>query len=241
MLNANKFNPSEMDSDLQVKAFLEFREKGFISTKYIVPLALKALLFDVPIAILRYWPGPIGMKFRQLYYSLKTKSFGRNILIGHATEISYPKSISIRDYAFIDHHVTLDALGGSISIGRRVHIAPYAMIIGVGGVEIGDYVGIGAFARVYSHSEAPIDGKRMSGPMIPEQYKGMITKKVTIGKDALIGTGSVILPGVSIGEGAIVAANSFVPANADIKPWTIVSGTPAKLVGLRKKVTAPDL
>jgi acetyltransferase-like isoleucine patch superfamily enzyme len=77
--------------------------------------------------------------------------------------------------------------------------------------------------------------------MIPESMKGMVTAPVRIEKDALVGTGAVVLPGVTVGEGAIVAANSLVPAFMQIKPWTIYAGVPVKLVGLRKKVTVPDI
>ncbi|MGZ3744546.1 MAG: acyltransferase, partial [Pseudobdellovibrionaceae bacterium] len=79
------------------------------------------------------------------------------------------------------------------------------------------------------------------GPMIPESMKGMITAPVRIEKDGLIGTGALILPGVTVGEGAIVAANSVVLAGTQIRPWTIWAGVPAKMVGLRKKVTVADI
>ncbi len=239
--NSSSFDPSSMNNDLQIKAFLSLRKTGKIPSKYAIPLALKAIICDIPLALIKYWPGAIGMKLRQLQYHYFMSSIGSNVLIGHGAEILYPNLITLNDYVFVDHHVTLDALGGSISVGRRVHIAPYAHISGGGGVYIGDYVGIGSFSRIYSHSEAPVDGKRMSGPMIPEEMKGMITKKVIIEKDALVGTGAVILPGVTIGEGAIVAANSVVTSGSDIKPWTIVAGIPAKLVGLRNKVVMPDI
>ncbi len=236
------FDPSKIKDNLEVKAFLEFREKGTIPIKYAIPLGLKALLTDVPFAVLRYWPGAIGMQLRQLYYKMNFESMGKNALIGHATEISQPKNISVSDYVFIDHHVTLDAMAGRIEIGRRIHIAPYALLAGVGGgIFLADYAAVGAYARIYSHSEAPIDGKRMSGPMIPESMKGMITAPVRLEKDSLAGTGSVILPGVTLGAGAIVAANSLVLANTYVRPWTIWAGVPAKMVGLRRKVTVPDI
>ena len=235
------FNPEDLKNDIAIQAFLEFRKTGKISTPKLIVLGIKSLILDPPIAILKYWPGPIGFKLRQIMYSFLFKNMGKNVLIGHSTEITYPKSISLSEYCFIDHHVTLEGLFGSIEVGKRVHIAPYSIITGLGNVVIEDYVGIGAFCRIYSHSEAPVDGKRLCGPMIPEEMKGMITAPVRICKDALIGTGSVILPGATIGEGAIVAANSFVPANSYIRPWTIVAGSPAKMVGLRKKVTVPDI
>ena len=235
------FDP-DRENDLEVKAFMELRERGELSLKLAIPLALKALLTDIPFAILKNWPGPIGMKLRQLYYRRKFAAMGRNVLIGPGAEIFQAGRISVSDFVFIDHAVRLDAMAGSIHLGRRIHIAPYAMISGVGGgIYLGDYVGVGAFARLYSHSEAPVDGKRMSGPMIPESMKGMITAPVRVERDGLIGTGAVVLPGVTVGEGAVVAANSLVTAGTYIRPWTICGGVPAKLLGLRKKVTVSDI
>ncbi len=49
---------------------------------------------------------------------------------------------------------------------------------------------------------------------------------VVIGRNALIGANSTILPGVEVGENAIVSAMSLV--NKDIKPNTFVGGIPAK-------------
>lgn len=235
------FDPTK-ENDLEVKAFMAFRERGEVPLRYAVPLGLKALLTDVPFAALNNWPGPIGMKLRQWYFRLRFAEMGRNVIIGPGTEIVRPRNITVSDYVFIDRAVRLDAMAGAIHIGRRIHIAPYAMLTGVGGgIHLGDYVGVGAFARIYSHSEAPIDGKRMSGPMIPESMKGMITAPVRIERDGLIGTGAVVLPGVTVGEGAVVAANSLVTAGTRIKPWTIYGGVPARLLGLRKKVTVPDI
>ncbi|KMW73722.1 antibiotic acetyltransferase [Photorhabdus luminescens subsp. luminescens] len=46
-----------------------------------------------------------------------------------------------------------------------------------------------------------------------------------------LGMRSMIMPGVTIGEGAIVAANSVV--TKDVEPYSIVVGTPARLVKYR--------
>lgn len=234
------FDPTSEDG-LELKAFLAFRETGSIPLKYSVPLGLRALLTDIPVAMVKHWPGPVGMKLRQVYYQFRFGAMGQHVLIGAGVETSMPKRIHVSDFVFIDHHVTLDALAGEIVIGRRIHIAPYAIIAGAGGVYLDDYAAVGAFARIYSHSEAPVDGKRMSGPMIPESMKGMITAPVRLGKDSLVGTGAVLLPGVTLGEGAIVGANSLVPAKTTIPPWTIYAGVPARLAGLRERVTVPDI
>ena len=55
--------------------------------------------------------------------------------------------------------------------------------------------------------------------------------KVRIGNDVLIGSNSVILPGVTIGDGAIIAAGSVV--TRDVESNTIVGGIPAKVIKKR--------
>ena len=54
------------------------------------------------------------------------------------------------------------------------------------------------------------------------------TGKVTIGKNARIGSHSVIMPGVHIGENSIIGAFSFV--NKDIPANVIALGQPAKII-----------
>jgi acetyltransferase-like isoleucine patch superfamily enzyme len=65
---------------------------------------------------------------------------------------------------------------------------------------------------------------------VPENIsiEGVNTKKTTIGNDVWIGANVTILAGVTVGDGAIIGANSLVSKN--IEPYTIVSGTPARLV-----------
>ncbi|WP_281866696.1 CatB-related O-acetyltransferase [Flavobacterium sp. GSB-24] len=56
-------------------------------------------------------------------------------------------------------------------------------------------------------------------------------KKTTIGNDVWIGAYSIVMSGVKIGDGAIIASGSFV--NKDVEPYSIVGGTPAKLIRKR--------
>ena len=57
----------------------------------------------------------------------------------------------------------------------------------------------------------------------------ILTDEVIIKKNAYIGAGAIILPGVTIGESSIVAAGAVV--TKDVPPRTIVTGIPAKVVG----------
>ena len=53
-------------------------------------------------------------------------------------------------------------------------------------------------------------------------------KPVHICRNAWIGVGAIILPGVTIGENAVVAAGAVV--TKDVAPNTIVGGNPAKFI-----------
>ena len=53
-------------------------------------------------------------------------------------------------------------------------------------------------------------------------------KPVHIGRNAWIGAGATILPGVTVGENAVVAASAVV--TRDVEPNTIVGGNPARLI-----------
>lgn len=56
----------------------------------------------------------------------------------------------------------------------------------------------------------------------------LVTKPITIGRDAWLAADVFVAPGVTIGEGTVVGARSSV--FEDLPPWSICHGTPAKAV-----------
>lgn len=63
------------------------------------------------------------------------------------------------------------------------------------------------------------------------QYEAFGKGDIIVGDDAWIGFGSIIMPGVRIGQGAVIAAGSIV--TKDVPAYSIVGGTPAKLIKKR--------
>mgnify|MGYP000855213096 CR=1 FL=1 len=63
-----------------------------------------------------------------------------------------------------------------------------------------------------------------------ERYKDVphLQLPVVIKKGACVSMGAIIMPGVTVGEGAVVGAGALV--TKDVPPWTIVAGTPAKVI-----------
>ena len=73
----------------------------------------------------------------------------------------------------------------------------------------------------------------MTNPTIPDEFRNVTTAPVVLRKHALVGCGSVIMPGVTLGVGASVGALSFV--NHSIPDFLVVFGTPLRKVGVRSK------
>lgn len=67
--------------------------------------------------------------------------------------------------------------------------------------------------------------------LTPYKHYSPFEKECKIGNDVWIGCNSTVLRGVSIGDGAVIGANSLV--NKDVPPYSIVVGSPAKIVKYR--------
>ena len=64
----------------------------------------------------------------------------------------------------------------------------------------------------------------------------LITAPIRIEADAWVTADVFVGPGVTIGEGAVVGARSTV--TRDIPPWTVVAGSPARIIHARRSFTS---
>jgi len=107
------------------------------------------------------------------------------------------------------------------------------------GVTIGKDVLIGfnvSIDNVYPRLIKISDGAALAGSNLllahskpPEHFKGLVESfaaPVTIERNAWIGIGAIILPGVTVGEGSIVSAGSVV--TREVPPHYLVAGNPAR-------------
>lgn len=165
-------------------------------------------------------------------------NFGNNVKIYEFAKLIYNQNnLFIGENSQIDDFVFLNA-GQMCRIGKFVHISSFCSIIGGGELEMKDFSGLSAGCRIVTGSD-DFSGGFLSNPTIPEKYKNVKTGKVLIGKHAIIGTNSIILPDVEIGEGTTIGAGCLV--NKSLEPWTIYAGTKAKKVGERDKNGVLDL
>lgn len=108
--------------------------------------------------------------------------------------------------------------GKNISVGKNVFINHACSFLDLGGITIEDDVMIGPRVSITSENH----------PVEVEDRKTLVPGKVTIKKNAWIGGGAHILPGITIGENAVVAAGAVVIR--DVPPNTVVGGIPAKVL-----------
>lgn len=160
------------------------------------------------------------------------KSVGNNVQLSRKASIYGISRISIGNNVRIDDFCVLSAGKGGIVIGNYVHISIYASLLGEGSIIMEDYSGVSSKVSVYSSND-DYSGEHMTNPMVPSQFTAVVHADVRICKHALVGSTSIILPGVTINEGAVVGALSLV--SKDCESFFIYAGNPAKKLGPRSQ------
>jgi len=162
--------------------------------------------------------------------SIGFKSLGKNVLISDKAAIYDADRVEIGDHSRIDDFCVIS---GKVSIGRNVHIAVFCNLAGGSeGIIIDDFSGLAYGCHVFSQTD-DYSGSTMTNPTVPEKYKSETKKAVHIGRHCILGTNTIVFPGVTIAEGNAFAAMSLV--NKSTKPWSIYVGSPARLLKARKQ------
>lgn len=110
--------------------------------------------------------------------------------------------------------------GQLITAGSNVFFNRGVYLDSKGGIRIGDDVALAEDVRIFTHNHS--EASHMERTYAP----------VTIGNHAKVYAGATILPGVTIGEEAIIGSGSIVAR--DVPPGMVAVGIPAKVVRERK-------
>ncbi len=159
-------------------------------------------------------------------------SVGSNVLISDRASIYGASRIDIGNNVRIDDFCVLSAGAGGIVIGNYIHLAVYSSLIGRGRITLNDFCNISSRVSIYSSSD-DYTGATMTNPMVPEEFTGVTHADVTLGRHVIVGSGSVVLPGVTLMDGAAVGALSLV--RDDCQAYGVYAGTPANYVRERKR------
>ena len=133
------------------------------------------------------------------------------------------------------------AIVGTVRIGERCRVGPFAHLRD--GTVLADGVEVGAFVEVNrSHLEDGVIARHLAylgdahvgratnvgAGVVTANFDGQTKSPTTIGDDAFLGSGSILVAPVAIGAGAIVGAGAVVTKNRDVPAGMTVVGVPAR-------------
>jgi acetyltransferase-like isoleucine patch superfamily enzyme len=175
---------------------------------------LWVLVDNVFLAIAQNFPGEAGFKLRYAYWKRHLKFLGRGTRIACSVQFQTPSLISIGDHSLIDTGCILLAgrpvagdrriirgptivEEGCISLGNKIHVAPYAVLSGMGGLRVGDNSGIGSKVSIYSYTHISLK------PVV------LYLNSIDIGNNVVVGTNSSLVCVPRVEDGTIIKPNSF--------------------------------
>jgi acetyltransferase-like isoleucine patch superfamily enzyme len=166
------------------------------------------------------------------FYRIKAFLSGGALRIGRRPKIKYPirfrykrGTIAIGEGLNSESGVVIDAQGGSIELGNDVSLNDHTVLLGHGGIRIGNDVRIAAQVVVASFDHNFDDVSR------PIRSQGISRKPIVIEDDVWIGAGAKILGGSHIGKGCVIGANAVVKGRT--VPFGVYVGSPARLLKMR--------
>jgi galactoside O-acetyltransferase len=174
----------------------------------------------------------MAMRTREAVESMGFAALGENVFISELASFHGTARISIGNNVRIDDFCVLAAGVSGIEIGSYVHVAVGSSLIGAGKITLSDFSGLSSRVSIYSSSD-DYSGATLTNPTVPNAFKAVKHSDVFLGKHVIIGSGSVILPGLTLEEGVAVGALSLVTKNC--KSFGIYSGNPARWVKERQR------
>lgn len=157
-------------------------------------------------------PGLFGDMIRGRYVGKRLRRCGTGFNIKAGTRFRSMEHLSVGDHVTIGYDNFIQALGG-VTIGDNVMTAPGVKIWSV------------------NHNIDSTD--------VPIREQGQTQSPVVIGNDVWIASNAFILPGVHLPDGVVVTAGAVVGAKS-YKPYAIIAGNPARIIGYRGGVVLAD-
>lgn len=155
---------------------------------------------------------------------------GKDVKLSRKASVYNAANIELGDFVRIDDFCVLSAGAGGISIGRNVHVAVFSSLLGGGRIAVGDFANLSSRVSIFSSND-DYSGGYMTNPTVPAEFTNVTHAPVIVGRHVIVGSGSVILPGVTLGDGCAVGALSLI--KGDCVALGCYAGVPARQIGRR--------
>jgi galactoside O-acetyltransferase len=178
--------------------------------------------------IIRRLPGSVGRRTRSFWLGRALKRLGAAPSFDMGIVYTAGENIAIGNNFSMMRNGSLHAHGGAIQIGDRVSINSNVCLGAADGgrITIGSDVLIGQNTVLRASSHVFADVSR------PIKEQGHSGGSIVIEDDVWLGANVVVVAGVTIGAHSVVGAGAVV--TADVEPWSVVGGVPARLISKRK-------
>ena len=148
--------------------------------------------------------------------------FGAYVEIGKGSRVAHS---SLGDYSYCDRYADI----ANARIGKFANIAAFCRI----GATDHPLHTASCHHFLYRSDDYWDDAERDAA-----FFDHRRSRLAYVGHDTWIGASAMIKPEVTVGDGAVVAAGAIV--TRDVAPYTIVAGTPAKVLRLRQPKEIAD-
>jgi acetyltransferase-like isoleucine patch superfamily enzyme len=182
---------------------------------------------DLPLDLERNWEevlqDPLYRQLQALLLSLRMRMKAQHNRDVSTSQLLHDRWEKARDYGFGEDTSVYDdvLILGQVQVGKRCWIGPNAILDGSGGLQIGDYVDVGAGAHIYSHNTIQ---RALTG------YAAQVFYNPTrIGNCCFIAPHAVISAGTVLGDHTFVAVGSYVEGS--FPPYSYLAGNPARRAG----------
>ena len=166
------------------------------------------------------------LMMRRIIWKALAKKIGHGLKIGVGVRFQHLETLSLGNNVTVGDFVHIQGRhDGKASFGDKCWIGSQSFI-DARCLKISENVGLGPSSKILGsvHTGFPIN--------VPIIETDLEIKPIFVDKDADIGVGAIILPGIKIGKGAIVGAGSVVTKS--VNAFEIVGGVPARVLKKRK-------
>lgn len=172
--------------------------------------------------------GVFGIEFvnRWLLASPSRRATGR-VLRRFGAQVA--ATASVPTHLVIDNAVTGDYR--NLRLGHLAYLGKGCFLDLVELIQIDDEAAVSGTCILLTH------GDPGTGRFMEQTYFPRVTGPIRVGRNAWLGAGAVLLPGVQIGEYSVVGAGAVV--TEDVEPFTVVAGVPARVIRRLPPATSP--
>lgn len=156
-------------------------------------------------------------------FTQSSSNIGRNVAIEPFCSVGTSGAgiLTIGSCSTVKQRSEIIASGGTLSIGDGAFVGTGTFIVARQSITIGDHALIAEYVTIR-------DQDHRYGGDVPTAKNGFETSPIVIGDNVWIGAKATITRGVTIGDNAVIAAGAVVID--DIPPNAIVGGVPAKIL-----------